>query len=388
MKKVLIVGNLYSLAKKMASIVDKVFVIPGNPSFVDFAEIVDIREDNAIDVLNFVLENDIDLTIVTSCKGLKSDLVSLFLNNNKPIFAPPFDSANYTLSLSAVKKLLYKLKVPTPKFAIFDKNSLAFDYLQKANFPLIISNDDNSKRQCCTTIASARNYVDDLFMYGEDKVVFQDYVYGHEFTLYVVSDGYQILPLTTVANFKFSESGDGGSLSNGVGAYVPDNKISNSIVEDILNNVALRFIQHMQKNGTPYVGILGIDAVLLNDNSFSVLGFKPFFSDFDCNAVLNSIDENIYELFDACANGFFADEYEDILVNDNISVSCVIKSTKGSIPLETIQNLDSEITFLNDDKSLVLTSCAKTLSRAKNVLQEDISFLPIEGIKCRSDIYS
>lgn len=395
MKKVLIVGNSYSLVKKISSLADEVFVIPGSNSLSDFATNVDIREDSSYEILDFVLENDIDLTIVTSLKALKSDLVSVFVANEKPVFAPSQEPANYATSLSAAKKLLYKLKIPTPKFAVFEKLPLALDYLQAANYPIVISNDDNSKRQCCTTVSIAKTFVEELFQFGESKVVFQDYVYGHEFTLYTITDGYHALPLTTVANFKFTENGDGGRLTNGIGAYVPDNKVSGEIVSDIYQNVVLRTLDNLQKREIPYTGILAVDAVLTRDGEYSIVGFKPFMLDFDCQAVINSVDENLLELMEACANGFFADEYDDIILNDNISVSCVVRSRKEGIPLSGLSELDSEVSYITNKSDLsfigdnfVLTSSAKSLARAKAILKDDIEHISFDGMKCRSDIYS
>ena len=395
MKKVLIVGNSYSLTKKFSSLVDEVFVIPNSNVLSDLATIVDIREDNSYEILNFVLENESDLTIVISQKALKSNLVSVFNANEKPIFAPAQEVANYTISLSAAKKLLYKLKVSTPKFAVFEKLPLALDYIQSANYPLVVSNDDNSIRQCCTTVSIARTFVEELFQFGESKVVFQDFVYGHEFTLYSITDGYHALPLTTVANFKFTENGDGGRLTNGIGAYVPDNRVSYDIVSDIYNNVVLKVLDNFEKRDIPYIGILGIDAVLTGEGEYSIVGFKPFMLEFDSQAVLNSIDENLLELMEACANGFFADEYDDILLNDNISASCMVRSRKEGVTIPDMSELDSEVSYLSKKSNVssigdnfVLTSCAKSLARAKSILKDDIEHIFFDGMKCRSDIYS
>ena len=395
MKKVLVVGNSYSFIKRISSLADKVYVVSGNNATSEFSESLDIRENNALEILDFVLENDIDLTIVTSQKALNSDLVSLFVANEKPIFAPSKECASVTISLSAAKKFLYKLRVPTPKFAVFEKLPLALEYTQDANYPLVISNDDNSIRQCCTSVAVAKTFVEDLFQRGESKVVFQDYVYGNEFTFYAVTDGYHALPLTTVTNFKFTENGDGGRLTNGVGAYVPDNKVSSDVLGDIFNNVILQALNNFEKRGIPYVGIIGVNAVLTNDGNYTVLGFSPFFSNVDSQAILNSIEENLLELFEACANGFFADEYEDVLVNDNISVACLIRSRKDGVQIKNIDELDSEISYLNKKitstvigDNFVLTSCAKSLSRAKSILKDDVEFISFDGMKCRTDIYN
>ena len=95
-----------------------------------------------------------------------------------------------------------------------------------------------------------------------------------------------------------------------------------------MNNVVERVLDSLQRKETPYLGILGIDCVLTGDNQFVTLDFKPFLSDHDSDAVLNLVNENLLTLFEACAVGSFADDYEQIDVSDDASVSCVISARK------------------------------------------------------------
>ena len=401
MKKILLVGNLYALAEKLASYGAKVFVAPGNPMMQEFAQCVDIREDSAEELLKFAVENEIDLTIAVSDSAIKSDIASVFQANEKLIFAPTAKSANFAINKSQGKRFLYKLHAPTPKFGIFEKLPLALDYLKDANYPLVVRCDNNNAsldRLCCTNFENAKNFTEELFLRGEEKVVIEEYAPGHEFTLYVVTDGYHAIPLSVVHNFKFTEDGDGGLLTSGVGAYVPDYKVPEEIIQKLFKNVVLNAINSLEKRGMPYLGILGIDAVMTDSDSYTCLEFKPFLQDFDAQAVLNMIDENSIELFEACANGFFADEYEDILTNDNCSVSCLVKSrTEGKV-IPNLDAVDSKVSFLAAYKNnyfeyvsakgnnFVLTSCAKTFSRAKKILAEDLELIKFDGMKYRKDI--
>lgn len=401
-KKVLVVGNLYALVKKLSQLVEKVYVVPGNQSMSAFAECVDIREDNPVELLDFVLENEIDLSIVTSDKAISSDIAGLFQANGKAVFAPTAKSAEIATSKALGKRFLYKLHAPTPKFAIFEKLPLVLDYLKEANYPLVIrteSNQTGRDRMCCTVFEHAKNFVEDLFSAGENKVVIEEYTYGHNFSMYVVTDGYHAIPLADAAKFKFTENGDGGILTSGVGSYVPDYKVPACVKDKLFKNVILNAINSLERKGTPYSGILGVEAVYTGDDSYVVTEFKPFFDDCDAQAILNSVDENLIDLFEACANGFFADEYEDILLNDNHSVSCVISSRSEGKLIKGLESVDSEVSFIaaNEKASenytvkganFVLTSVAKTLSRAKNILKDDVENINFDGIKYRSDIYS
>ncbi len=399
MKKILIVGNICSLAEKLASLGAEIYAAPGMKS--DMVCNVDIREDDASGLLRFAVDNEIDLTIAVSEKAINSDIASVFQANEKLIFAPAAKSADFAISKALGKRFLYKLHAPTPKFGIFEKPQLAFEYLKNANYPIVVrcdTADFSSDRRCCTTFEQAKDFTEDLFYRGEQKVIMEDYVYGHEFTLYVVTDGYLALPLAVVKNFKFSESGDGGVLTSGIGAYVPDYKIPQEVLQKIYKNIVLNTLQMFQKKGTPYVGILGVEAVLTSDDTYTVLEFKPFLQDFDCQAVLNSVDENLIELFEACANGSFADEYDEILLNDCFSASCVVSASFAG---EVIPNLDfitSNAAFTGSSRNkyfeyisvkgncLVLTSSAKTLSRAKKNLLEDLDLIKFLGMKYRKDI--
>lgn len=403
-KKVLIVGNSakeYALVKKFKNYDCDIFVLSGNSAISELAECVDIREENVQEILEYVLENAIDLTIVTSEVAIKNNIAELFQTNNQLIFCPTAQSAQFTLSRSAGKRFLYKLRIPTPRFGIFDKLPLAIDYLKNAPMPQVIRADENSNsadRLVCTTFAASKTFVEDLFNKDENKVVLEDYVYGHEFTIYVVTDGYSALHLATVANYKFAEDGDGGILTSGVGAYTPDYKISSDIENSVMQNVVERVLASLQRKETPYLGVLGIDCVLTTDRNFVTLDFKPFLSDHDAEAVLNLVDENLLTLFEACAVGSFADDYEKIDVSDNSSVSCVISSRKKGEIIKGLELVESDITHFAttknkyfeyetvEGKTLVLTKTAKTLSRARKHLYEDVELISFSGKKCRNDI--
>ena len=296
-KKILIVGasaKEYALAKKFNSYDCDVFVAPGNSVIAEIAKCVDIREDNTEELLAFVVKNSFDLTIASSEIAIKNNIAELFQANEQLIFAPTAKSADFALSRAVAKKFLYRLKIPTPRFAIFDKPQMAYDYLKNAPMPQVIRADENNLKNdklVCTTFLSSKIFVDDLFARNEKKVVLEDYVYGHEFTLYVVTDGYHALPLGVVANYKFMEDGDGGILTDGIGAFTPDYKVSKDVEDSLMKNVVNNILDALQKKDTPYLGILGINCVLKDDGSFVVLDFKPFLSDFDSDAILNLVEK-------------------------------------------------------------------------------------------------
>jgi phosphoribosylamine-glycine ligase len=219
--------------------------------------------------------------------------------------------------------------------------------------------------------------------------------------VYYVTDGYSALPITVVGNYKFAQDGDGGFLTNGIGCYAPDYKV-NDVVLSRVDNVIKNTLTALEKKGTPYVGIIGIDCTLTGDDKFYINEFKPFMQDFDCAAVLNTVGDDLIKLFNPCVEGYFSDEYEKISDSDISSVSAVVTSRQPSKVIGGLDLIDDSdnIDFVNvkqtnDDKyltvtgeSFVLTRSASTLTRARNYLYDDLSVINFAGMKYRKDICS
>lgn len=407
-KKVLIVGSSakeYALAKYLAKSekIDKVYIAPGNVASGEFAERIDIRENSVDELLEFAVKESVDLTIASSSEAIKSDITEVFQANAQLIFAPSCKSANFALSRSIAKKFLYKLHIPTPKFGIFDKSQFALDYAKNANMPIIVSSDVDSEtsiQSVCTDIKQARTCINDLFMRNESKVIMSDYVYGHPFTVYVITDGWKALVAAVVGDYKFLEDGDAGIYTRGIGTYLPDYKVSFDVIGKIMANVVTPVLENLQKKETPYSGILGVECVLKNDGNYVVTGFTPFFKEHDCSAILTSIDADVYSLFEACAIGSFADDYDDIALNDLSVISCVLVARKAGAIINGLELVDDAtdvshfsttknnyLEYLtNKGRTLVLTQSASTFRRARELLYDNVDEVYFEGKKFRRDI--
>ena len=369
----------------------------------EFCECVDIREDNSQEILEFVLKNEINLTIASSNEAIKSDIADLFQANSQLIFAPTAAASAFAISRSAAKKFMYKLRIQTPKFGIFEKQPLAIEYIKNAQYPILISSDEDSDvsvKAVCSGVAMAKRCVEDLFLSDEKKVVIEDYYNGHEFTLYIITDGYEALPIAVSADYRFLENGGGGLYTSGIGAYTPDYKISEYVINSIMSNVVFNILKSLEKRETPYLGILGIECVLRTDDSFYVTGFTPFLKDVDAACVLNSVQDNWLTLFEACAVGSFADDYFQILHSNTSSVSCVLSSRNDGEVIKGLNLVDESVNIIhfstvkneymeyltNKGRTLAVTANAATLASARKLLYENIDVIDFKNKKYRTDI--
>ena len=164
-----------------------------------------------------------------------------------------------------------------------------------------------------------------------------------------------------------------------------------------MKDVVNRVLTSLESCGTPYVGILGFNCVL-KDEKIYVQAIEPFFSDVDAPVVFNTLNENLFELFNACAMGVFADDYEDIKVNDLSALAVSIFSryeNKEICGVESLDNPENLFLFsdIKGDKKYTKKGCigvicanASTLGRAKSNLRDEIELIKFDGKKYRLDI--
>lgn len=398
--KILIVGGgavASALARyiKKFDYIEKIYATSGKS---DFYETIDVREDDLTGLLMFALENEISLTIPICEKTLGADIVSFFQSNGQNIFGPSKDSCDFMLNKIQCKKFLYKIHAQTPKFAMYNKPTAIIDYLKNSNFPVIISTAQSSAMQdekmVCTTLKSASDFIEKLFLKGEADVLIEDYTFGHNFTVYYVTDGYSAIPLNTVGNYKFLEK-DGGIYTDGAGCYCPDYRV-NSTVMTRIDKIVSDILINLDNSGYSYAGIIGVECVLTGENKFVVIEIKPFLQNHDARAVLNLCQDDLIKIFTSCINGFFSDEYEKIRTNDYSSVSLCIYSDIENKEIKGLKNLE-DIDFIRIKEkdgiyysqigmNFSLTITASTLSRAKKYLSEELEEINFAEMKYSKDI--
>ena len=405
-KKVLIIGNsvnAYSLAKKLSD-KNEVYAAPGNDGISEFATCVDIRENSAAEILNFVLENSIDITIPISNIALNTNITELFNDNNAKIFAPNRNGLKISQDKAYAKKLLYRLKVPTPKFGIFEKQSMALDYIKNQQIPFVIKTNSSSSAVVLTSTQSAKIIIDSISAEANSKIIIEDYVYGTPFGFYTITDGYKALPLGSSIIYKHSLEGEGGQLTSGMGACSPNYKLSISHEDYLMQKVICPTIAQLENEGNPYLGILGVNGIITDEGDLQILGFHSFMQNCDCAGILEIIDADIISLIDSCIIGSFSDEIDFIPQKDISAVSVALackREDKSENVINGLDNLD-ENTILsmgncvfknkymefetNSGIPLILTSTGRTTSSATEKVYEEIDNISFNGMKYRKDI--
>lgn len=405
-KKVLIIGNsaaAYSLAKNLSETTE-VYVAPGSDGIKEFASCVDIREDSISELLDFVMENGIDMTIPVSQTAIEADIAEVFNKNNQQIFAPSKNASKLCADKALMKKVLYKLRIPTPKFGIFEKQNMVVDYIRNLKTPFVIKTNEPSSAVVFTSLNNAKKVLDYLFAGKFPKVIIEDYIWGTPFAFYALTDGYKALPFGSSILYKHSLEGEGGQLTGGMGACSPNYKLSVENEYFLMDNVIYPTLDYLEIEGNPYVGILGVNGILTEDGRLQILGYQTFTQNSDSAGILELIDTDLYSLFESCVIGSFSDEIDFIAQKDNYAVTvvavCKNKENKENV-INGLENLDEDTKIslypsvnknkyleyeANSGSVLALTSYGGTVSTASSKVYSELQGINFNGMSYRKDI--
>lgn len=411
--KVLIIGSgakEYTIAKKISYYENTslVFVAPGNDAISEFANCVDIKVDDIDALLQFAKENAIDLTIVASETAIFNGIAEKFNEAGLMVFAPTSEAARITSSKSISKKFMYKTKIPTSKFGIFDRENMAVDYARKSSYPLVVKTDSHQHGEnvfVCDNFKIAKRIIENLFDLKHKRIILEDFVFGHEFSYYVITDGYNAMPIQSVVPYKGTLEGNGGHLTSGLGSYSPFYMIDKALEARIFQEVVYPLLDELAKNGSSYVGVLGVDIILDRAGKLNVIEFNPFFKEPDAQSVLELFDENLLNVMRSAVVGSLVDEYSELKSLPLFSSSVVLSS--GNYPNDTkyghvISGLaDAEeystIAHFNTTnngsnyvtsggRTLVVTSVASTLDKSVEKTYDAIDLIDFNDKKYRKDI--
>ena len=369
---ILIVGsdsNAYSLVKyfRQKNPDEMIFVASGTEKTSDYAENVDISENDTEELIEFAKANEIALTVVTSLTAIQNDIADAFNKAELPIFAPTSDAATVAIYKSAAKKTMYRLQIPTMKFGIFERENQAVAYASNARKALVIKQDTHipgDRPYFATSFAKAKTAIEKAVISPENKIIIEDYIDAKEVSLYFLTDGYSVFPIGSCMSSE--------DYSYPLTVFYPDNCLSKELEEKILKETIYPLIDDIAERSGAYRGILGVDIFVKND-IYNVIEFNPFFKKMHLQAILPMIKTNLYGLFLSAVYGSLSDEYNFVEFEDGHTFTHIVEKVSDEA-LKSLDDENLEVCYTGMSH-VILTQKAKTLKRAQDRLFDNIEYL-------------
>jgi len=412
MMKVLIIGKggrEHAIAWKFAqsSLVEKVYVAPGNAGMRSVAEIVNISEEATEDLVQFAKEKQIDLTFVGPEAPLMNGVVNAFHNEGLTIFGPTQEAALIEGSKAFAKDLMKKYHIPTAEYQTFTSYEEAKKYVEEKGAPIVIKADGLAAGKGVVVAQTKDEAIETLFDYLENdkfgeasqSVVIEEFLSGEEFSLMAFVHNEAVYPMVIAQDHKRAFEGDEGPNTGGMGAYSPVPQISNEVVNEAINTILMPAAKALKAEGRPFTGIL-YAGLIQTESGPKVIEFNARFGDPETQVVLPRLESDLAEVL----LGILKEEPVELKWN-NQAVLGVVVASKGypgsyekGTPLGTLPASDKHLIFHAGTKEengqyisdggrvYLVASFGQTLSEAKDQVYEKLNDLPMDGLFYRKDI--
>ncbi|HJP18310.1 MAG TPA: phosphoribosylamine--glycine ligase [Nitrospinota bacterium] len=415
--KVLVIGSggrEHALVWKISQsqMVSETFCAPGNAGISDLANLVDIKADDVDGLLNFAREKKIDLTIVGPELSLTLGIVDLFEGAGLKIFGPSKKAAELEGSKAFTKNLLKKYNIPSANYELFTSSRSAGEYLKNQKFPIVIKADGLAAGKgviICDSLESAEHAAEEIldkkkFGNAGNKIVVEEFLEGEEVSVLAFSDGKNIIPLEPAQDHKAIYDGNRGPNTGGMGAFSPAPIVTDTLAEEILENILKPTVNAMAQEGRTYKGILYAGLMIIQGEP-KVLEFNVRFGDPETQPILMRMESDIVPLFLAAIEGSL--DSQKIKWHKDASV-CVVMASAGypnSYPkgeeilgVDKLKNKSNTVVFhagtkiidsklvTNGGRVLGVTSLGVNVSEAIKNSYRAVSKISWENVYYRRDI--
>ena len=308
-------GREHALVEALAasSQEPEMYAAPGNPGIARIAEVADIPADDLISLRDYAREKEIDLTVVGPESPLIGGIAECFWEEDLKIFGPSRAAARIEGSKIFAKELMHHAGVPTARSEAFDGEAAALAYLRRLNdYPIVIKADGAAAGKG-VTVARSREEADNAvraafagkFGAAGSRILIEEYLEGREASVFVITDGREMLPFLPAQDYKRIYDGDEGPNTGGMGAYSPLMWMEPVTYAAILEEIIRPTLGQLALIGAPYTGLL-YAGVMVTETGPKALEFNCRFGDPETQVILPRLGTDLLELMIAAEMGDIA----------------------------------------------------------------------------------
>ena len=298
-------GREHALVETLAAspLEPELHAAPGNPGIARIAQVADIPADDLISLRDYAKANEIDFTVVGPEDPLIGGIAEAFWEAELEVFGPSRAAARVEGSKVFAKELMKHAGVPTARFEAFDRECAALAYLRRAgDYPVVVKADGAAGGKGVTVArsreeaeAAVRTSFGGKFGAAGERIVIEEYLEGREASVFVITDGQDMLPFLPAQDYKRIYDADEGPNTGGMGAYSPLMWMEPATYAAILEEIIRPTISQLALIGAPYSGLL-YAGVMVTDEGPKALEFNCRFGDPETQVILPRMGTDLLEL--------------------------------------------------------------------------------------------
>ena len=288
---------------------DRLIVAPGNAGMAAIAECanLDIMDGGA--VVNLAEANAVGFVVVGPEAPLVAGVADRLREAGVLSFGPSAAAARLEASKAFAKTVCDACGAPTAAYARFTDAAAARTHVRAQGAPIVIKADGLAAGKGVVVAmdeATALAAVDDMFggAFGAAgrHVVIEEFMAGEEASLFVLSDGRDVLAIGTAQDHKRVGEGDTGPMTGGMGAYSPARALSAAVEARAMAEIVKPTIAEMARRGTPFQGVL-YAGLMIADGAPRLVEYNVRFGDPEAQVLMMRLGAQALDLMLATAEG-------------------------------------------------------------------------------------
>ncbi|WP_309386653.1 phosphoribosylamine--glycine ligase [Cerasicoccus frondis] len=394
--KVLVIGSggrehSLVIACKKSPLVDEIIAAPGNGGMALDADCRALDVNNVDAIVALAKEVAADLVIVGPEAPLAIGAADALRAAGFDVYGPNLDGARLEASKTFTKEFLINNKIPTAwgeKFTDFTKS---LQYLQNAEYPLVIKADGLAAGKgvlICQSFTEAEQVARDMlvknsFGVAGHEILVEEFMDGEEASIMLMVSGEDYIMLPASQDHKRVGEGDTGLNTGGMGAYAPAAVVNDAVEKKVREEIIIPTLKALKDDGIDYRGTLYVGIMVMPDGQPKVVEFNVRFGDPECQILLPLLEQDPVQLILDCARGELKpetvrvkDEYSMIVVmaaggypdayrkGDVISFPAELPDNVSIVHAGTVKNDAGEIVTAGG-RVLGVVANAPTLQQAK-----------------------
>lgn len=409
-------GREHAFAWKLSQspLLEKLYIAPGNAGTAMHGTNVNLNPLDFDAVLQFCLENKIDLVLPGNEDPLVAgivDFISEKSNGNILVAGPDRFAANLEGSKDFSKQFMVKNGIPTAAYASFtiDNLSAGKAFLETLQPPYVLKADGLAAGKgviITSDLNEAKAVLDEMiagakFGKASSTVVIEEFLHGIEISCFAVSDGNTWKMLGSAKDYKRIGEGDTGPNTGGMGAISPVPFADDVFMKKVAERIAVPTFEGLKKEGHPFKGFLFMG--LMNcDGEPKVIEYNVRMGDPETEAIFPRLKTDMVELVTAIAKGGMEQVKLELDERTAATVFLVSAGYPGDIEKGKVMEIPQAGaqsyffhagTKVHDDKIvtnggrvLAITSLSKNISLAAEISLVAAETIKYEGKYYRKDI--
>lgn len=304
--------------------VEQVHSAPGNAGIAELVPVHAVDANDPAAATGLARELAVDLVVVGPEAPLVAGVADALREAGFAVFGPSREAARLEGSKAFAKEVMAAAGVPTAMARVATDAAQAADALDAFGAPYVVKDDGLAAGKGVVVTAdraAALAHAEACFAAG-GSVVVEEYLDGPEVSLFVLTDGTRVVPLSPAQDFKRIFDGDEGPNTGGMGAYTPLPWLPAGFVDEVLERVARPTVDELRRRGTPFVGVLYC-GLALTSRGLRVIEFNARFGDPETQAVLARLTAPLGRLLLDAATGRL-DEAERLRWRPEAAVTVVV----------------------------------------------------------------